>query len=223
MYITRMSAWAPGIENQNEWDEWASGRRSISAEIKAPELKFTDSNFRRRLSLISKMTIQVVHDLLPLPENTKILFASFRGELGREYQLFKMLSEEGEISPAAFSLSGFNTPVALASIAFGLKGGYSALYPAHNSFVNCIAAAQAALASGTADELVLMYADEHIPPECKSFFKKCPEAAAFGFILSKNETGSSIPLSSLNAQEKTDPLDYLKQLLSASAPWREPL
>jgi 3-oxoacyl-(acyl-carrier-protein) synthase len=213
-YITRLSAWAPGIESSREWDEWALDKRSILSEIKAPGITYTDSIFRRRLSQISKMSIQVIHDLLPLGEDAKILFSSFRGELSREYQIFKMLREEGAPSPAAFSLSGFNTPVALASIAFGLRGGYSAIYPANNSFVTCISTAQAMLFSGTTEELVLVYADEHIPPECGGFFRECPAPAAFGLLLSRDSSLSAVPLSSL--ADEDDPLTFLKQLLRHS-------
>jgi hypothetical protein len=212
VYITRLSAWAPGVENPGEWDEWALGRREILSEAKAPGIAYTDSAFRRRLSQISKMSIQVIHDLLPLEEDTKILFFSFRGELSREYQIFRMLKEEGAISPAAFSLSGFNTPVALASIAFGLKGGYSALYPANNSFFACIAAAQAMLFSGAAEELAVVYADEHIPPECECFFQQSPDPAAFGLLLSRNSPSPSVPLSSIAGVEDA-PLAFLRQLL----------
>jgi hypothetical protein len=211
-YITRFSAWAPGVESPGEWDEWALGKRSILSEKKAPELTYTDSNFRRRISQVSKMTIQVIHGLLPLGENTKILFFSFRGELSREYQLFRMLREDGEISPAAFSLSGFNTPVALASIAFGLKGGYSAIYPAKNSFIACVKTAEAMLLSGKEEKIVLVYADENIPPECLCFFKEYPVPAACGFLLSRNSRLPSIPLPELKTEED-NPLAFLKHLI----------
>jgi hypothetical protein len=214
-YITRFSAWAPGIgglalSSYGEWDEWALGKRSILTEAEAPELTYTNATFRRRLSQISKMVIQVIHDLLPLGEDTKILFFSFRGELSREYQLFKTLKEEGEVSPAAFSLSGFNTPVALASIAFGLKGGYSAVYPVNNSFFTCVKTAGAMLHSGITKDLVLVYADENIPPECRRFFREYPAPAAFGLLLSRDSTGA--PLSSF-AEKEDDPLAFLKRLL----------
>ena len=215
IYITRFSAWAPGVESAGEWDEWALGRREISFDVKSPELGYTGSSFRRRLSQISKMAIQVIHDILPLGEETKILFFSFRGELVREYQLFKMWMEESAVSPAAFSLSGFNTPVALASIAFELKGGYSALYPVKNSFDFCVKAAQAALYSGIPDDLVLLYADENIPPECMCFFRESPPSwmpAAFSLYLSRNPGDLSVPLSSVRPEED-NPLAFLKQLL----------
>jgi len=211
VYIVRLSAWAPGIESSGEWDQWASGGRSIVRGAKGPEIAFTDSMFRRRLSRISKMTIQVIHDLLPLEENTKIFFLSFMGELSRQFQINKMLIEEKAVSPSAFSLSVFNAPVALASMALGLKGGYSALYPASNSFIAGLKAAEAALLCGTAENTAFVYADEEAPPEYECFSAECPLPTALGLLLSRIPRPLSVPLSSL--KEEDNPLDFLKQLL----------
>ena len=219
-YIVRLSAWAPGIENPGEWDEWAQGKRDISHNAKGPEISFTDPLFRRRLSQISKMTIQVVHDLMPLGENTKILFLSFRGEQCRQFQINKTLIEEKSVSPAAFSLSVYNAPAALAAIAFGLKGGYSALYPAKDSFAAGLKAAEAMLFSGagTADknspasELVFVYADETAPPEFECYSKECPPPAAFGLLLSGTPRPPAIPLSAIKTDED-NPLAFIRQLL----------
>ena len=214
IYIARLSAWAPGISSPGEWDEWAAGKRDISCESKGPELAYTDPIFRRRLSQITKMTIQVIHDLLPLQEDAKIFFLSFRGELSRQYQINKMLIEEGELSPAAFSLSVFNAPVALASMAFALKGGYAALYPGKNSFTAGIKAAEAAILSGTTEEVALVYVDENVPPEYRCFFQEYPPPPplAFGLLLSRVHRPLSIPLSLLKTEED-NPFDFLKQLL----------
>ena len=211
-YIIRFSAWAPGIESPGEWDEWAVGKRNISPGAKGPEIAFTDSMFRRRLSRISKMTIQVIHGLLPVGENTKIIFLSFRGEHSRQFQVNKMLIQEKSVSPAAFSLSVYNAPVALAAMAFGLKGGYSALYPGNDSFAAGIKAAEAALFAGTADDIVCVYADEEAPPEFECFSKECPPPAAFGILLSQTPRPLSVPLSSIKTDEDT-PLAFLKSLL----------
>ena len=235
LYITRLCAWAPGVENPGEWDEWAQGKREIASGGKGPEIAFTDSLFRRRLSQISRMTVQVVHDLLPVAENTKMFFVSFRGELSRQYQINKMLIEEKSLMPAAFSLSVFNAPPALASIALGLKGGYSALYPGNNSF----AAALAAALASDAGELIFVYADEEAPPEYRCFFNECSPAIAFAVLLTRAPQPSgecrvepkvcgsplapqsiSIPLSLLNEGDGSRegspegrPLDFLRRLL----------
>jgi len=226
-YVTRLAAWAPGIENSGEWEQWAQGRREIASGAKGqethiPEITFTDSLFRRRLSAISRMTVQVVHDLMPVKENTKMLFVSFRGEISRQYQINKMLIEEKSLMPAAFSLSVFNAPAALASIALGLKGGYSALYPGNNSFAAGLAAAEAFL-SGAQEELIFVYADEEAPPEYRRFFQECPPALAFAVLLTQKPQSFSISLSSLKGDggpsgrpegdPSGSPLDFLRRLL----------
>jgi hypothetical protein len=211
-YVSRLCAWAPGIENSGEWDEWAQGKRDISSDTKGPVIDFTDSMFRRRLSQISKMTVQVVHDLLPVGEDTKIFFVSFRGELSRQYQINKMLIEEKSLMPAAFSLSVFNAPAALATIALGLKGGYSALYPGNNSFSAALSAASASFLSGNQEELIFIYADEQAPPEYGRYFTESLSAAAFALLLTRAPQSFSVPLSSLNEAEGS-PLDFLRLLI----------
>ena len=216
LYITRFSAWALGIEGVAEWNEWAMGRRQMSSGREAPDIAFTDSMFRRRLSQISKMTIQVVHSLLPLNNHTKMLFLSLRGEISMQYKINKMQIEEGALMPAAFSLSVFNAPAALATMALGLKGGYSAVYPGGNSISSALitakAAAEAAFITGKAEELVVVYADEDLPPEYSSLMPECHPPLAFSFVLSNKPEAGAISLSSMNLGMDS-PADFLKSLL----------
>ena len=216
LYITRLCAWAPGVENPDEWEQWAQGKREIASGNQSPALAFTDSLFRRRLSQISKMTVQVVHDLLPVGEDTKMFFVSFRGEISRQYQINKMLIEEKSLSPAAFSLSVFNAPAALASIALGLKGGYSAVYPGNNSFAAALDAASASFVCEKQNELIFVYADEQAPPEYGRYADECSPAIAFAFLLTREPKSLSIPFSSIKEGEdylSGRPLDFLRRLL----------
>jgi len=209
IYVSRFSAWAPGVGTRDEWHEWALGKREIAFDNKAPELSFAEPMFRRRLSQISKMTIQVIHDLMPIADDIKILFTSFRGELSRQYQINKMLTEEKTLSPAIFSLSVFNTPIALATIACGLKGGYTAVYPGNNSFSSALKMAEAALLCGTAENLIFVYADEKTQSDYDCFFNETLPAVSFALFLSKSPCPDSIPFDAANE----NPFDFLKQLL----------
>jgi hypothetical protein len=198
LYILRIAAWAPGVETRDKWAEWALGKREIRASRESPDLEFTDPLFKRRLSQISKMTIQVIHDLLPLEEDTKIVFLSFRGELAQQYKINKMLIEEKSLMPAAFSLSVFNTPAALAAIALKLEAGYSAVYPGQNSFAAGLAVAAAPVLCGRAENSLVVYADEMPPPEYSGVPASsglCPEACeplAFGVLLSREPGQNSV-------------------------------
>ena len=211
IYISRLSAWAPGLENTKEWKEWAQGKREMICASESPKLEFTDSMFRRRLSQISKMTIQVVHDLLPVKEETKMLFLSFRGELSRQFKICKMQVEEGSFLPATFSFSVFNAPVALASMALGLKGGYTAAYPANNSIKAGLVTAAAMLNTGSADELILVYADEDIPQEYSCLVSEPLPPFAFSLLLSRKPNSGSIYSIGKN---EIYPKDFLKELFS---------
>ena len=228
IYISRFSAWAPGIENAKEWEEWALGNREITSGSASPDILFTEPMFRRRLSQISKMTIQVVHDLLPVKEETKILFLSFRGEISRYYNVTKTLIEDNNIMPATFSLSVFNVPVALSSMAFSLKGGYSAVYPGGNSFAAGLSLAEAAFLCGKSEEYIFIYADEEIPHEYKDIFQGNHPPLAFGFLLSRDPgvqdstPALQIPFSSV--KEGIDcPESFLKRLIDKRSQYRDPL
>jgi hypothetical protein len=167
--------------------------------------------FRRRLSQISKMTIQVVHDLLPVKDDTKMIFLSLRGELSKQYSINRMVIEDNALMPAAFSLSVFNAPIALASMALSLKGGYSAIYPGRNSFASGFTAAQAALEQGTNDELVLVYADEAVLPEYAGTHADGFFPFAFGILLRRTPGAGSVLFSSFQ-EYKDSPENFLKHL-----------
>jgi len=216
IYISRFSAWAPGIENADEWEEWAQGKREMSCVSESPKINFTDPMFRRRLSQVSKMTIQVVHDILPVKEETKMLFLSFRGELSGQFKTNKTQFENGYSLPAAFSYSVFNAPAALASMAFGLKGGYTAVYPINNSIKAGLLAAAAMLKTGSEDELVFVYADENVKEEYSSLLREPLPPFAFSLLLSRKPCESCLLPEQLQdyLTEKKEicPKDFLRLL-----------
>jgi hypothetical protein len=222
LFVTRFTAWAPGFGDPHAWDEWVKGSRDIPAVKDGPELAFTDPVFRRRLSQISRMTIQVLHDLMPLRDDTKVVFLSFRGELTRQFKINKMIIEDQAVLPAAFSLSVFNTPPALAVMALGLTAGYTAVYPA-DGFRSALLAAAAPILSGSAGETALIYADEFCPPEYGDLCPQDNAPLAFGAVLSgaAGEDGGepAIPLPLAGGPSAGDvpesPGEFLKHLFLA--------
>lgn len=173
-----------------------------SEELKAPKLEFVNPMFKRRLSQLTKMTIQVVHDVLEQDSSyhsLKIAFSSFYGELKRQFSINKSIACDGEVSPADFSLSVFNAPVAAASIAFGLKAGYSAAFSSDKNFKNLLMGASAPVLCGEEEKIIFVYADEEIPEEYKSLGEK-NRALAVAFVISSVPSSDSteIDLEQLN-------------------------
>ncbi len=228
-FISDVTAWAPGIgDDLQKWNEWKEGKISIEQAKESPKLEYTDPLFRRRLSQITKMTVHVVHNLLEktnVDKNTKIVFVSLRGEIEREFTINKSLIEDNMILPAAFSLSVFNTPVSSATLAFGLKGGYSVIYPSKNNFADAFKTAVAPVLAGTEEKIIFVYADELVP-EC--YGDKRPEEnipCAFSFLVSAElQNEDNLKKISKCGMEEGDgnltlkdipssPLSFLKSLL----------
>ena len=212
VYISRFASWAPGLCSAGDWREWAEGKREIAQSPDAPALEFTDPLFRRRLSQVSKMTIQALHGIMPIGEHTQTVFVSFRGEIGQQFKINRMVAENGDLSPAAFSHSVFNTPPALAAIALNLRAGYTAIYPGGNRFATGFLAAAAPLLAGRAGNIALVYADELCPPEYGGICREQYEPFAFAALLARE--GPGVPVSPNSGAERflDTPRDFLKHL-----------
>ena len=182
MFVSKLCVWEPPADDP----------------AAAPKLEWTEAIFRRRLSQLTKMTVQVVHDIFfdgTLDKNTKLVFVSFRGELEREFKVNKTLIQEESILPAAFSLSVFNAAIAQATIALGLKGGYTCVFPSGADFASgVLSAAAPVLAQGGDAKTVLVYADENVPDYYKEFLKGSNEPLAFAALLSSQKTDNSVEL-----------------------------
>ncbi len=195
LFISDFSFWAPGLcDDIQKWRDWSKGEIQIELSKDAPKLEYTDPLFRRRLSQISKMTVHVVHNLLEstgISPDTKLIFISMRGEIEREFTINRTLINDGMILPAAFSLSVFNTPVALATLAFKMKGGYTTVFPSGNDFSAAFVNAAAPVLAGTEKQLILVYADELVPAEYGNLAPENSFPLAFAAVIKSEESGNS--------------------------------
>lgn len=172
IYITKFSFYKPSPENPREM----------------PKLLYVDALFRRRLSQVTRMTIEAVYGVIQGNEDLKLVFASFRGEIARQLKINKGLVEDANVLPASFSISVFNTPAAATTIAFKMKAGYTAIYPSEDNFRSAFLAAAAPLLSGEESKIIFAYADEKIPEElenCKGFSSDVP--VSFACVLSSED------------------------------------
>lgn len=179
-----------------------------------PKLEYVDPLFKRRLSQITKMTIEAVHALMEktrISDDTKLVFVSLRGEIKREFTINKNLIEDNSIMPAAFSLSVFNTPIACATIVFKLHGGYSVIYPSKNNFRDGFKQAVSPVLAGTEKEIVLVYADELVPDEYGDLRPAENIPMAFACKITSEKKNNSIEIDDLN-EVFSSPSEFLKFL-----------
>lgn len=206
IFVTKFASFRPSSENPSE----------------SPKLPYVDSLFKRRLSQISRMTIEVVHEVVgENGENAdaKIVFTSFRGEIVRQLKTNKTLFEDSAVMPASFSISVFNTPPGVATIVCKVKAGYTAIFPSENNFSSSLVAAAAGILAGSDEKIIFAYADELVPAE----YKNCPDYTdsaplAFACVLSakKSDGAIEIPLESSELSKiSLTPEDFLRYLESA--------
>lgn len=198
LYVSNIHTWKASPENPKE----------------KPKLEFADPLFKRRLSQITRMTIQVVHDLLekvPEAKDYKQVFVSFRGEVEREFIINQGIIEESEILPAGFSLSVFNTPIAAASLSLGLKSGYSVIYPSRNNFFEGLAGAAAPVLAGSEEKVIFVYADEYVPDCYGEHQPENNEAFAFACVLSSQKKQDSVEIKDI-ANFALSPLEFIEKV-----------
>lgn len=202
LYVSNLHTWKAPLENPGE----------------KPKLEFADPLFKRRLSQITRMTIQVVHDLLeecPEAKEFKQVFVSFRGEIEREFTINKGLIEDGEILPAGFSLSVFNTPIAAASLCLSLKKGYSVIYPSKNDFSAGFTGAAVPVISSSEEKVIFVYSDESVPEVYGDLRPADNCGLAFACILSATKTDKSVSIESTGdfAESPSDFIGKIEQQL----------
>ncbi len=177
--------------------QYAYYRPPIDSPKDAPTLDYVDSLFKRRLSQLSRMTIEVVKQVKDVAPEAKIVFASRRGEIGRQVKINRGLVDDFAILPAQFSLSVFNTPPAVATIALGIKNGYTAVYPSEGRLYDAFVTAAAAVLAGKEKQVIFVYGDELIPAEYESIERQDEKnflPFAFALVLSAEKTDGALPL-----------------------------
>lgn len=140
------------------------------------------------------MTIQVAHDLIQKTGDSSApqAFISNRGEIAREFSVSMSLARERSVSPAAFSLSVFNTPISVATIALGLRAGYSSIYPSKGGFRSAFAAACAGILCGDDKKIMLVYADELPPAQYNALGTQDMFPFAFAAQVSSDSCGAGV-------------------------------
>ena len=222
VYVSKPVAWAPGVLTEQEWAEWKSGKRAIQKTSDAPGITFTTPLFRRRLGQLCKMVIQAVHDILEKSGcgDIKQVFVSTYGDIKRQLDVSRQTLMDKEILPASFSYSVFNAPVALASLACGLKSGYSVIFPQKGKFKDAFLTAAAPVLCGEEDSEIFVFGNELIPPEYQGHFEAFDsdgtdlnEPFVFASVISTRENGICTKKIDLEVCNLSSAQGFLKEIL----------
>ncbi|MBN2351220.1 MAG: beta-ketoacyl synthase chain length factor [Spirochaetales bacterium] len=206
LFLLGRAVWAPGLETADAAAAWAHGETAIKKTTDTPRLEFLPPLSRRRLSQLSRMVIEVGHRLTSGGPSLPCVFASRYGEINRQYAISASLLDAGEVGPAVFSLSVFNTPVYLLSIAEKNTAAGSALCAGAYGLAGAFLDALGFLRPGSPDVACLvLFADEALPPDYLPLFGVSPEPYAFGLVLSSRRDPSALPLTLTMSEAKNEP------------------
>lgn len=169
------SAFAAGLETQEDWRAWASAP-SLPQGLATPALAEMPAMQRRRLEPLGRMALQVAWRCQPEAEpGLPMVFASRHGDVARTYEMLAGLARGEPLSPTHFGLSTHNAIAAQYSITRGLLDNYLAVSGGVESPEAAVTEALALLADGAPEVLVVLY--DGPTPEPYAEYRDEPEAA----------------------------------------------
>ncbi len=192
--VEKWAAWAPGVETPDDWAQWANGERSFGQLDAKPTASFVKPIARRRLSRLSRMSLEVAESCRLDSSAPFYVFCSRFGEYARTVDALKGLVRGEPISPTVFSQSVHNT-----------SAGHFTINNKDQTPTTTIAASEAtleagfleawtALDCGKASRALVVYHDEPLmePYERPYPILDVPIAAAF--VIGLPETDSKLSL-----------------------------
>lgn len=221
LFLKDWSAWAPGLETKEDWFAWASNDKEIQLNNKTPELKHLTSVSKRRLSQLSKMVLEVGHNLLEEADSCHIIFCSQYGEINQQNKITKGLISSGEVRPSQFSLSVFNTPVSLLSIHENITDPATVLFSGKHSLSTGLISLISQLNAEQDKDVLLIFSDESLPEDYKKLTGEVSFPYAYACLFSRcySRKYRSIGVTISNSKGKNgidivSPLEFLKWLIS---------
>ena len=115
--IIQWAAWAPTIETQDDWENWAN-KPCMTYGNEMPDVSSLPAMQRRRMNRLSRMCYSVVQQIdssAHLPQ----IYCSCQGDLTRSSQLLSDLARSEPLSSTSFALSVHNAVGGAVSILQG--------------------------------------------------------------------------------------------------------
>lgn len=186
VYIEQWHAWAPGLDNEDAWRDWAKAPQHLVDNGEQPGCDFVPAMQRRRLSRLARMTLSVAWPLCGEQEQLPLVFASRHGESPRTYALLSELVAGQPLSPTQFGLSVHNAIAGQWSMLRGQRGESVAIAGEADTFEHAMLEASALLAEGAPAVIVVM-AEERPAEAYKPWIGDVP----FSYALALRVTASS--------------------------------
>jgi len=202
--ITGVAIWAPGYDDASRLTQ-----ADRDATIKAPKAELLPPRLRRRCSLLTRMSAEVVARASAQAgidtRSAAIVLASVYGEILTTGQLLSMMAEDpgSPLSPTRFHNSVHNTPIGYLSIATKNHQGSTAISAGASTVAMAMLEAATTVAAGQGPVIVAV-AEEPLPPGLAedggryeglavAFVVEARRAAGIPVRLAKTGVGDPLP------------------------------
>jgi hypothetical protein len=212
--IVGWSFWSPETRVPAEWPTAAAAQASTSS---VPD-DAIPAAYRRRMSKLSKMAVQVALEAAGETRPDFLVFCSQHGELERTRELLNAIVSRAELSPTSFSQSVHNASAGLFTIITGSQVPATSLAAGAGTFAYGWVEAAAFLAAHPEKLVLLVGYDEALSSEYQPYThqEQRPHAVA---LLLRAATSGGIELAARqpSAEESAAPVAPLFMAWALSA------
>lgn len=180
--IAQWRAWAPGLTNVEDWQQWSQHPTPLQSSDEAPDVSFLPAMQRRRLGRLARMAFAVGWPLAQGHARLPLVFVSRHGETPRTFEILCDVAANEPLSPTQFSLSVHNAVIGLWSILRGETSEMTALAAAGDGLEHGVFEAAALLAEGAPAVLVIV-TEEQPPQAYCDWIDDVPFPYAVGLLL----------------------------------------
>lgn len=226
--IEKWQAWAPGLQDENSWREWALAPFCPYPTAGAgalPGTSFLPPMQRRRLSPLARMVFDCAWPLAEGEAPMPMVFASRHGETTRSFQLLQDLAAGEPLSPTAFGLSVHNAILGQWSIIRKETCEGVALAGDTDTLEHAIQEACLLMHAG-APQVLVVAAEERPPRDYQPWIDDVPFSYAVALRLGAApqwrlalRRSASAPAATAAAPDWPHPLNLLCHLLRGTPAW----
>ena len=218
-HVRRWSAWAPGLEDADAWQAWASAPVPLSPEGH-PDASFLPAMLRRRCTPLTRLVLTAAFDTLTEEErpHVRTVFASRHGSINESIELIHSVVQGERLSPTTFSHTVHNAQAGLFCIAAGNRQASSSLAACADTFACGWLEALTHLERDPQRPVLLVTSDVPLEPTFAALVREPPGAYGLGLLLSCEGDGPGFDFDlagegAAGAQPWPDAAEFLRFLL----------
>lgn len=191
--ILRTSAWAPGIENDDDLRAWFAAPRPLEPEGH-PEARFLPAMLRRRCTPLTRIMLTAAYGCCDESElgAVRTVFASRHGSINESIGLLESIAASARVSAATFSHSVHNAQAGLFSIAAENREASSSLAGQEDSFPAGYLEALTHLQRSPDQKVLLVMGDVPLAETFAPLIDEPPASYAVGLLLAASGTGPRV-------------------------------